>query len=66
MVSEAKVAKNEARLDGHDVQIKVLFKEMNELDTDVRRISDAVVRLTTVVGIATPILTALAVTYLAN
>lgn len=63
---EAKVAKNEARIDGHDTQIKVLFRDIDTLDGDVKRISDSVVRLTTLVGLATPIVTALLVSFMAK
>jgi hypothetical protein len=66
MVIEAKVAKNEARIDGHDVQIKVLFKDIDTLDEDMKRVSDSVVRLTTLVGLATPIVTALLVSFMAK
>lgn len=66
MVIEAKVAKNEARIDGHDVQIKALFKDIDTLDEDMKRISDSVVRLTTMVGLATPIVTALLVSFMAK
>lgn len=61
MALEAKVAKTEARLDGHDVQIKALFKDVDTLEGDMKRISHSVVRLTTLVGILTPLLTALVV-----
>ena len=63
---EAKVAKNEARIDGHDTQIKVLFRDIDTLDEDMKRISDCVVRLTTLVGLATPIVTALLVSFMAK
>ena len=66
MVIEAKVAKNEARIDGHDTQIKVLFRDIDPLDEDMKRISDSVVRLTTLVGLATPIVTALLVSFMAK
>ena len=64
MVIEAKVAKNEARIDGHDTQIKVLFRDIDTLDEDMKRISDSVVRLTTLVGLFTPIVTALLVSFM--
>jgi hypothetical protein len=63
---EAKVAKNEARIDGHDVQIKALFKDVKELDAEVRDIGKSVVRMTTFVGLATPLLTALIVHFMAK
>lgn len=61
---EAKVAKSEARIDGHDVQIKALFKDVDKLDTEVRDISKAVLRMTTIVGFATPVVTALLVHFM--
>jgi len=64
MTVQAKVAKNEARIDGHDTQIKALFKDVEKLDNEMRDISKAVVRMTTFVGLATPIATALIVQYL--
>ena len=64
MTVQAKVAKNEARIDGHDTQIKALFKDVEKLDNEMRDISKAVVRMTTFVGLTTPIATALIVQYL--
>jgi len=64
MTMQAKVAKNEARLDGHDTQIKALFKDVEKLDTEVRDISKSVLRMTTIVGLATPIVTALLVNFM--
>jgi len=66
MTLEAKVAKNEARIDGHDTQIKALFKDVEKLDTEVRDISKSVLRMTTLVGFATPIVTALLVHFMAR
>jgi hypothetical protein len=64
MTLEAKVAKSEARIDGHDTQIKALFKDVEKLDTEVRDISKSVLRMTTLVGFATPIVTALLVHFM--
>lgn len=66
MTIQAKVAKNEARIDGHDTQIKALFKDTEKLDNEVRDIGKSVVRMTTFVGLATPILTALIVHFMAK
>jgi|TARA_R100001163_G_C5054544_1_gene191066 hypothetical protein len=64
MTIQAKVAKNEARIDGHDTQIKALFKDVEKLDTEVRDISKSVLRMTTIVGFATPVVTALLVHFM--
>ena len=61
---KAQIAKNEARIDGHDTQIKALFRDVDKLDTDVREIGKSVIRMTTFVGIATPLLTALIVHFM--
>ena len=66
MTLQAKVAKNEARIDGHDTQIKALFKDAEKLDNEVRDISRSVLRMTTIVGLATPIVTALLVHFMAK
>tara|TARA_R110000751_G_scaffold50616_2_gene111698 strand:- start:1147 stop:1347 length:201 start_codon:yes stop_codon:yes gene_type:complete len=66
MTIQAKVAKSEARIDGHDTQIKALFKDVKELDIEVRDIGKSVVRMTTFVGLATPLLTALIVHFMAK
>ena len=66
MTLQAKVAKNEARIDGHDTQIKALFKDAEKLDNEVRDISRSVLRMTTLVGFATPIVTALLVHFMAR
>jgi len=47
MTMQAKVAKNEARLDGHDTQIKALFKDVEKLDTEVRDISKSALQYLT-------------------
>jgi septal ring factor EnvC (AmiA/AmiB activator) len=61
---KAQIAKNEARIDGHDTQIKALFRDVDKLDTEVREISKSVIRMTTFVGLATPLLTALIVHFM--
>ena len=63
---ESKVIKNEARIDGHDTQIKALFRDVDKLDTEVREIGKSVIRMTTFVGLATPIFTAIIVHFMSK
>ena len=63
---EVKIAKSEVRIDGHDLQIKALFRDVDKLETEVREIGKSVIRMTTFVGLATPIFTAIIVHFMSK
>jgi hypothetical protein len=54
---EVKLAKATARLDGHDIQIKALFKDVDKMERKLEDIGSTVVRMTTITTVLTPILT---------
>tara|TARA_R110000823_G_scaffold137627_1_gene267067 strand:+ start:17 stop:214 length:198 start_codon:yes stop_codon:yes gene_type:complete len=58
---ESRLVKAEVRLDNHDLQIKTLFKDTEKLDKEVRDMGKAVIKMTTIATLLTPVLTALVV-----
>ena len=58
---EVKMAKAVARIDGHDIQIKALFKDVDKMETKLEQIGSTVVRMSTITTFVTPILTGIIV-----
>ena len=58
---EVKMAKAAARIDGHDIQIKALFKDVDKMETKLEQIGSTVVRMSTITTFVTPILTGIIV-----
>tara|TARA_R110000751_G_scaffold152249_1_gene257373 strand:+ start:485 stop:682 length:198 start_codon:yes stop_codon:yes gene_type:complete len=54
---EVQIAKASARIDGHDIQIKALFKESDKMERKLEHIGNTVVRMSTISAVITPIVT---------
>ena len=63
---EAKMAKASARIDGHDIQIKALFKDVDKMERKLDDIGVTVVRMSTITAVITPILTGIIVFVMSN
>lgn len=61
---KAAIARAEARIDGHDTQLKGAFKRIEVVEEKVDRLGTVVTRASTINAVITPVMTALVIYFM--